>query len=46
MRNVRPATGETAQDFQVVDSEGEVFRFSEKTGNGRNLMVLLYRGHW
>lgn len=46
MKNLRPVTGDAAPEFQVFDSEGETFRLSEKTGNNRNIMMLLYRGHW
>ncbi|MDX1582309.1 MAG: hypothetical protein R3338_01795 [Thermoanaerobaculia bacterium] len=40
-----PKAGETAPDFVLPDTEGNVVRLSEAVGDGPTLLVF-YRGHW
>jgi len=40
-----PAPGQTAPDFALPDSTGEVRRLSELVRSGPRVLIF-YRGHW
>ena len=46
MTELRPKTGDTAPEIDVLDASGNAFRLSDKTGSDKNTMILFYRGHW
>ncbi len=46
MNIVRPEAGDIARDFVAVDETGSRFALSDARKPGRNVMLLLYRGHW
>ena len=45
IREGPPQPGETAPDFELPDSTGEMRRLSELCAWGP-LVLLFYRGHW
>ncbi|MBU3916446.1 peroxiredoxin family protein [bacterium] len=41
-----PDIGQKALDFQVKNQNGGEFQLKNALSNGKNLMLVFYRGHW
>jgi peroxiredoxin len=45
VRGIPPKPGETAPDFEILESTGALRRLSDLCASS-SLVLLFYRGHW
>jgi peroxiredoxin len=41
-----PDIGQSAPDFEVLNSSGDLFSLKQVLSTGANILLLFYRGHW
>lgn len=46
MQSNIPDVGQTALDFKVKTHNGNEFHLEKALFNGKNIMLVFYRGHW